>query len=605
MNSNTCENLKSKYRTHTCVELRAKDVGQEVVLSGWIMRKRDHGGVVFVDLRDHYGVTQVVFNDNCKEEIQNLRIESVITIQGSVINREASLINPKIPTGEIEVICKSFDLISAAEVLPFLIAEDDNAPEPIRLRSRFLELRREKLHNNIVLRCNVIRRMRELMHAEGFLEVQTPILTSSSPEGARDYIVPSRLHPGKFFALPQAPQQFKQLLMTSGFDRYFQIAACFRDEDARADRSPGEFYQLDMEFAFIEQEDAFKVNERLFSTLFSEFSDYNVSPLPFPRIKYKDSMEQFGCDKPDLRNPLRIKDVSALFTKSEFRVFKDVLAAPDGVIKVIPCKVKETPSRKYFDDTIADFSKKTGRGLAYLVYEGEAWKGSVLKFFSEDELSALTKELALEAGTILFFVAGPRKATYSGLANLRNKLGKDFDLLEEKAWRFCWVVDYPFYEINPDTGAVEFSHNPFSMPQGGLEALDNANPEEILAYQYDFVLNGNELASGAIRNHSPEIMYKAFAIAGYGPEVVEEKFGGMLRAFKYGAPPHGGMAHGIERIVMLLAGEEAIREVIPFPLAQTGEDLLMGAPSNVNLQQLRDVHIRIELPKAMQKAENA
>lgn len=588
--------LKSLYRSHILNELNTSHVGEKVVLSGWVMRKRDHGGVVFVDLRDHYGITQVVFNDSEKEEIQNIRVESVITVSGKVVRRSEELINKKIPTGEVEVVCEELKLQSAANVLPFLIAEEDNAPELIRLKSRFLELRKEKLHNNIVLRSKVISKIRELMTDVGFLEIQTPILTSSSPEGARDFIVPSRLHPGKFFALPQAPQQFKQLLMTSGFDRYFQIAPCFRDEDPRADRSPGEFYQLDMELSFVEENDVLTVNENVISKLFKEFSDLDGSDAPFKRIPYKEALELYGSDKPDLRNSLKIKDVSHLFKESEFRVFKDVLSQENGVIKTIAVQANEVPSRKYFDDAIKDFTKQSGRGLAYLIYSKGSWKGSISKFFSESEFEALKKDLDLTEQHILFFVAGPRKETYAHLARLRDKLGADFDTIDKNKWEFCWIVDYPLYERN-DEGLVEFSHNPFSMPKGGIEALSKKDPEDIMANQYDLVLNGNELASGAIRNHAPEIMYKAFEIAGYSKETVDKEFSGMINAFKFGAPPHGGIAHGIERIIMLLAGEEAIREVIPFPLSQTAEDLMMKAPSEISANQLKEVHIEVKLPK--------
>lgn len=592
--------LKSIYRTHMLNELNASHVEEKVVLSGWVMRKRDHGGVVFVDLRDHYGVTQVVFNDSEKEEIQNIRIESVITVSGKVIKRDDELINPKIPTGEIEVVCEELTLESAANVLPFLIAEEDNAPEPIRLKSRFLELRKEKLHNNIVLRSKVISKIRELMTEVGFLEIQTPILTSSSPEGARDFIVPSRLHPGRFFALPQAPQQFKQLLMTSGFDRYFQIAPCFRDEDPRADRSPGEFYQLDMELSFVEENDVLTVNENVISKLFKEFSDLDGAVAPFRRIPYKEALEVYGSDKPDLRNSLTVTDVSHLFKDSDFRVFRDVLSQEDGAIKTIAVKTDEIPSRKYFDDAIKEFTKQSGRGLAYLIYSEDSWKGSISKFFAESEFEALKKDLDLTEQHILFFVAGPRKETYAHLARLRDKLGEDFNKIDKNKWEFCWIVDYPLYERN-DEGVVEFSHNPFSMPKGGVEALESKDPEEVMANQYDLVLNGYELASGAIRNHSPEIMYKAFEIAGYSKETVDNEFSGMINAFRFGAPPHGGIAHGIERIIMLLAGEEAIREVIPFPLSQTAEDLMMRAPSEVSEKQLREVHIEVKLPKEEEK----
>lgn len=593
--------LKSTYRTHTCGTLSTEEVGTVVTLSGWIHRRRDHGGVVFIDLRDHYGITQIVFPgelsgaDAGLSEIHKTRIESVIQVKGKVSRRSDELVNPKIATGEIEVQAESFSVLSEAKVLPFLINEDDNAPEVIRLKHRFLELRRELLHKNIALRSDVTRAIREIMHDLGFTEYTTPILTSSSPEGARDFIVPSRLHPGKFFALPQAPQQFKQLLMVAGFDRYFQIAPCFRDEDARADRSPGEFYQIDIELSFVEQEDIIKFNEEFLMRLFSEFSNWKIPEHPFPRIPYNEALATYGSDKPDLRNPLRIRDVSNVFQDTNFRVFRSVLD-DGGSIRAIKVPVGAVPPRKYFDDLIAETTKKTGKGLAYLICEGSETRGSIAKFFEESEIAALRSELSVGGTELVFFMAGPTAEILPPLGRLLGEFAEKFDLIEKETWRFCWVTEYPLYERDPKTGKIEFSHNPFSMPQGGLEALTTKDPLEVYATQYDIVLNGNELASGAIRNHLPEVMYKAFEIAGYGKEVVDEKFGGMIRAFQYGAPPHGGCAYGLERIVMLLAGQDAIREVIPFPLAQTGEDLLMGAPSEVSDLQLKEVHIQRDLP---------
>lgn len=591
--------LVSCYRTHTCGELRSTDCEKEATLSGWIMRKRDHGGIIFLDLRDHYGVTQVVASGEIATKLEALRIESVITVKGVVKKRENALVNAKIPTGEIEFHCSEFKVVSSAQVLPFQIADDDNAPEPTRLTYRFLDLRREKVHNNIVLRSKVIQAFRDAMQKEGFLEYQTPILTSSSPEGARDFLVPSRFHPGKFFALPQAPQQFKQLLMVSGFDRYFQIAPCFRDEDPRADRSPGEFYQLDMEMSFVEQEDVFKVGEQVMSEVFKKFSSWTV-PAPFPRIPYDESLSKYGTDKPDLRNPLTLSDVSRVFKESSFKVFQGALSA-GGKISAIAQPVKEIPARKYFDDTVEYFTKMSGTGLAYLVFEPEGFKGSIAKFISEAEQAELRKELKIEGPTVVWLAAGPKKMLFN-LGRLRTKLGDDFSLLEKDAYRFCWITDFPMFEIDEETGALVFAHNPFSMPQGGMEALNTKDPLDIKAWQYDIVCNGYELSSGAIRNHEPEIMYKAFSLVGYDQAAVEAKFGGMIKAFQFGAPPHGGMAPGIDRIVMLLAQESAIRDVIAFPLAQSVEDLLMSAPSEVSEKQLRELHIRVVKPEP--KKEN-
>ena len=592
--------LTSIYRTHTCDDLRASDAGATVTLSGWVLRKRDHGGVVFVDLRDNYGLTQVVFNEAGRAEVQDVRVESVIKVTGKVVKRDGAMVNEKLPTGEIELHCERLEVLTTSDVLPFQVAEDDNAPEPTRLTYRFLDLRREKVHENILLRSKVIKRIRELMHERGFQEFQTPILTSSSPEGARDFLVPSRFHPGKFFALPQAPQQFKQLLMVAGFDRYFQIAPCFRDEDPRADRSPGEFYQLDMEMSFVEQEDVFKVGEEVLSELFKSFAKESVTSTPFPRIPYDEAMRTFGSDKPDLRNPLRLSDVSGAFAGCSFQVFNKVIA-DGGAIFAIPMPVMTVPARKYFDETIELFTRWSGQGLAYLIYEEGGWRGSIQKFVGPAEQQKLIEQLDLKPGQVVFLGAGKPKQILSHLGRLRNKLGEDFKLLSG-GYHFCWVTDFPMYEYDEDLRQVVFSHNPFSMPQGGLEALKTMDPLAIKAYQYDIVCNGYELSSGAIRNHQPEIMYKAFEIAGYDQAQVDEKFGGMIKAFKFGAPPHGGMAPGIDRIVMLLAQENAIRDVIAFPMAQSVEDLLMGAPSVPSEKALREVHIRVVMPETPAKA---
>ena len=592
--------LTSIYRTHTCGELRASHAGQAVTISGWILRKRDHGGLVFIDLRDNYGQTQVVFNEIGVQEIQSVRVESVVKITGLVKKRDASVVNSKIETGEIEVHCQSIEILSTSEVLPFQIAEDDKAPEPTRLTYRFLDLRREKVHENILLRSRVISKIREILTGMGFNEFQTPILTSSSPEGARDFLVPSRFHPGKFFALPQAPQQFKQLLMVSGFDRYFQIAPCFRDEDPRADRSPGEFYQCDIEMSFVEQEDVFTVGEQLLSQVFSAFAKDTVTPAPFVRIPYEESMRTFGSDKPDLRNPLRLRDVTKVFSDSSFKVFQNVLGDKGGIF-AIPMPAMTGPARKYFDETIELFQKWSGQGLAYLIYEEGGWRGSIAKFVSPAEQEALVKELGLTPGQVVFIGAGKPRQILPHLGKLRAKLGDDFSLLTG-GYHFCWVTDFPMYEWDEDLRQIVFSHNPFSMPQGGMKALLEQDPLEIKAYQYDIVCNGYELSSGAIRNHQPEIMYKAFEIAGYSPSDVDEKFGGMIKAFKYGAPPHGGFAPGIDRIVMLLAQEDAIRDVIAFPMAQSVEDLLMGAPGVPSEKALREVHIRVVMPEVAPKA---
>ncbi len=545
------------YRTHTCSELRETHAGQTVKLSGWVFRKRDHGGILFIDLRDHYGRTQLVvhpsrpFFDACSK----LRLESVVTVEGEVTLREPETINPDIPTGRVEVVVNACTVESAAEPTPIYLAGDEDCAEELRLKYRFLDLRRESLHANILLRSRVIAHLRQQMTARGFNEYQTPILTCSSPEGARDYLVPSRVHPGAFYALPQAPQLFKQLLMVAGFDRYFQIAPCFRDEDARADRSPGEFYQLDIEMSFVTQDDVFAVVEEVLHSTFAAFSQKAVDATPWRRIPYREAMLKYGSDKPDLRIPIEMVDVSGIFRDSAFNAFAGAVQA-GAVVRAIPVKgIKEKP-RSFFDKLV-DHAKGIGaKGLAYLVC---------------DE---------------------PAKAARIG-GELRLKLGRDLGLIEPDVFRFCWIVDFPMYEKDPETGATVFSHNPFSMPQGGMEALQTQDPLDILAYQYDVVCNGIELSSGAIRNHRPDIMVKAFEIAGYGPEVVESQFSCLLNAFKYGAPPHGGIAPGVDRMVMLLAGAENIREVIAFPMNQKAQDLMMGAPAEVSEKQLRELHIQI------------
>lgn len=581
------------YRTHTCGELRGSDCDKQVRLSGWIHRKRDLGGVLFVTLRDNYGITQVLAAPGSKayQDFDNLRVESVVTVDGKVISR-GSNINPDMPTGEIEVEAAVVITQSAADVLPFQVADDDNAPEVARLTHRFLDLRREKLHRNILLRAEVISSIRKRMTEMGFREFQTPILTSSSPEGARDYLVPSRLYPGKFYALPQAPQQFKQLLMVSGFDRYFQIAPCFRDEDARADRSPGEFYQLDVEMSFVTQEDVFANLEKLFYGLFTEFSDWKVTKPQFPRITYQDAMRKYGCDKPDLRYGLEIEDVSDIFADSEFNAFKTVVES-GGVVRAICVPGVADKSRKFLKD-FEDFAKEAGaKGLASLVFAENEIKGSLAKPLSDDTKARLRERMKATNGSGLFIVADSSDKASVILGKVRIKLADELDLREKNSYRFCWIVDFPMFEKDEETGQTVFSHNPFSMPQGGMEALLTQDPLTINAYQYDIVCNGTELSSGAIRNHLPEIMYKAFEIAGYDSSVVDEKFGGMIKAFKFGAPPHGGIAPGVDRIVMLLANEPNIREVIAFPMNQNAQDLLMQAPAAATAKQLKELHLQI------------
>ena len=585
-------------RTHTCGELRREHAGLTVRLSGWIHRKRDHGNLLFIDLRDHYGITQCVLDSSSPlfKAAEALRLESVITVAGKVVPRAPAAVNPRLPTGEIELVIDELTLQSAAESLPLQVNSDAEFPEETRLRYRFLDLRREKLHRNIVLRSRVIASIRRRMIEAGFTEFQTPILTSSSPEGARDYLVPSRVHPGKFYALPQAPQRFKQLLMTAGFDRYFQIAPCFRDEDGRADRSPGEFYQLDFEMSFVTQEDVFAAIEPVLHGVFEEFAGgAAVTPAPFPRIPFDEAMAKYGTDKPDLRNPIRIADVTDVFQDSGFSAFARAIG--DGaVVRVVPAPGAGAQPRSFFDK-LGQWAREQGApGLGYVVLADGGAKGPIAKFVDADRLGRLVAAVGAHEGDALFFVCDRKPAAEKLAGRVRSRLGEDLGIVERNAFRFCWITDFPMYELNEDTKKIEFSHNPFSMPQGGLEALEGSDPLTIKAYQYDIVCNGVELSSGAIRNHRPEIMYKAFAIAGYSREEVEARFGGMLNAFKYGAPPHGGSAPGIDRIVMLLAGETNIREVIAFPMNQQAQDLLMGAPGPVPPERLKELHLKLDLP---------
>jgi aspartyl-tRNA synthetase len=582
------------YRTHSCGQLRSAHVGSTVKLSGWVYRKRDHGNLLFVDLRDHYGITQVVVDRDSQafKLVEGIKLESVICIEGSVSGRGADRVNAEIPTGEIEVKASSVALLSEATEVPFPIFGNTEYPEDIRLKNRFLDLRREKLHANIVLRSQVIASLRRRMIEGGFTEYQTPILTASSPEGARDFLVASRIHHGKFYALPQAPQMFKQLMMVAGFDRYFQIAPCFRDEDARADRSPGEFYQLDFEMSFVTQDDVFAAIEPVLAGVFDEFSrGRSVTPPPFPRITYKDSMLKYGSDKPDLRNPIEISDVTEIFKDGPFAVFAKSIES-GSVVRAIPAPEAGTRPRSFFDSA-NQWSKDEGfAGLAYINFKGGEG-GGIAKNLGPDRVAQLVSKMGLGPNDGVFF-ACDKPGTAAKLAGLvRTRVGTELGLIEQNAFKFCWIVDFPMYEWDEVEQRVIFSHNPFSMPQGEMEALETKDPLEILAYQYDIVCNGIELSSGAIRNHKPEIMYKAFEIAGYDRSVVDEKFKGMITAFKYGAPPHGGSAPGVDRIVMLLADEPNIREVILFPMNQKAEDLMMGAPSYVSERQLRELRIAI------------
>ncbi len=593
------------YRTHNCAELRADHVGQEVRVSGWVHKKRDHGDLVFVDLRDHYGITQIVteVDGPAFAVIEKLRPESVVTITGKVTARAPDVVNPNLPTGAIEIRATEAVVQSAAQELPMPVAGEADYPEDIRLRYRFLDLRRERLHANVMLRSNVIASLRRRMIDQGFTEFQTPILTASSPEGARDYLVPSRVHPGKFYALPQAPQMFKQLLMVAGFDRYFQIAPCFRDEDARADRSPGEFYQLDFEMSFVTQDDVFAAIEPVLHGVFEEFADWQgkgrtVSPLPFKRIPYRESMLKYGNDKPDLRNPLIITDVTELFRGSGFGRFASMVEGGD-VVRAIAAPNTAEKSRKFFDDMNAWAQGEGFPGLGYATQKDGVFGGPIANNHGQEGMKAIADALGLGPNDGIFFAAG-KEAQAAKLAGLaRTRVGEQLGLIDDKRFEFCWIVDFPMFEYDEDNKKIDFSHNPFSMPQGEMAALETKDPLDILAYQYDIVCNGVELSSGAIRNHKPEIMYKAFEIAGYSQAEVDTNFAGMINAFKCGAPPHGGSAPGVDRIVMLLAGEPNIREVVVFPMNQKAEDLMMGAPNFATPKQLRELNLRtVEVAKA-------
>nr|WP_275671580.1 aspartate--tRNA ligase [Pseudaquidulcibacter saccharophilus] len=590
------------YRTHTCGQLRETDVGKKVKIAGWIHRRRDHGGVAFIDLRDHYGITQVVCgptNPNF-DKLTHLRAESVVAIEGEVIKREPGTENSDLATGAIELRVEGIEVLSeVTQDLPVPVFGELDYPEDVRLRYRFLDLRRETLHKNIMLRSNVISSLRRRMNDAGFFEFQTPILTASSPEGARDFLVPSRLHPGKFYALPQAPQQFKQLIMVAGFDRYFQIAPCFRDEDARADRSPGEFYQLDIEMSFVTQDDVFAAIEPVLSGVFSEFSTWEADSAPFTRIKYRDAMLKYGSDKPDLRNPLIISDVTEVFTREDvtFGAFKGVIDK-GGVVRAIPAPKAADKPRSFFDK-LNEWARKDmqAAGLGYITFKDGEAKGPIAKFFAPEAIARLKEIAGVDEGDAVFFAADTEDKAAKLAGQARNRIGEELEICEKNVYRFCWIVDFPMFEYNEDEKKIDFSHNPFSMPQGGMEALLTKDPLTIDAYQYDIVCNGVELSSGAIRNHRPEIMLKAFEIAGYDASVVEDKFGGMLNAFRYGAPPHGGLAPGVDRMVMLLADTPNIREVTMFPMNQNAQDLMMQAPNEATNKQLRELNLRVVLPE--------
>ena len=593
----------NKYRTHNCSELREKDINKIVHLSGWLHRKRDHGNLLFVDLRDHYGITQCVIENNNKffSVIENSKPETVLKIIGKVVKRSTETENLELRTGKIEISTQSVEVLSSAKELPMPVFGEQDYPEDIRLKYRFLDLRRDEMHQNIILRSKVISFIRSEMLNLGFLEYQTPILTSSSPEGARDFLVPSRLNPGKFYALPQAPQQFKQLIMVSGFDKYFQIAPCFRDEDARADRSPGEFYQLDLEMSFVEQEDVFNIVETLMIKLFKKFSSKKISNEKFPRITYKEAMKKYGTDKPDLRNPLEIYEITSLFSREDvkFEIFKK-LVKTNSIVRAIVTKNTKDKPRSFFDN-IDKWAKEQGAsGLAYFTLEKNKeiiGKGPVGKFFSEDSLKELMKICNAELGDSIFLACGKEKDIEKILSLARDKIANELDIIDKDQFSFCWIVDYPMYEYDENAKKIVFSHNPFSMPQGNINNLDLDKPLDIKAYQYDIVCNGIELSSGAIRNHIPELMYKLFSVAGYSKKEVNDKFSGMINAFSYGAPPHGGIAPGIDRIVMLLAEQENIREITLFPMNQNAQDLMMQAPSEVDDKQLKELYIKKDIKK--------
>jgi len=593
----------NKYRTHNCNELRKEDVDKKISLSGWINKKRDHGNLLFIDLRDNYGITQCIIDKDNKyfSNLEKMQLETVIKVEGKVVNRSKETINSEIDTGEIEVVIEKHAVLGTCKELPMPVFSDQEYAEEIRLKYRFLDLRRKKIHENIILRSKVISYIRNEMNKLGFLEFQTPILTSSSPEGARDFLVPSRLNPGKFYALPQAPQQFKQLIMVSGFDRYFQIAPCFRDEDARADRSPGEFYQLDLEMSFVEQEDVFNVVEKLMVNTFKNFSNKKLMFDKFPKISFKEAMLKYGTDKPDLRNPLIINDISEIFTREDvsFEIFKKLVKSGSEVRCIVTKNTRDKP-RSFFDN-IDKWAKGEGAsGLAYFTIEEDkniSAKGPIGKFFSKEALLEIMKKTNCEIGDSIFMACGKQDELEKITTLARDKIARDLDLIDENVFAFCWIVDYPMFEINKITNKIEFSHNPFSMPQGNLSEKDLENPLDILAYQYDIVCNGIELSSGAIRNHIPELMYKLFSIAGYEKKQVDEKFSGMINALSYGAPPHGGIAPGIDRIVMLLANEKNIREVTMFPMNQNAQDLMMNAPSDVNPDQLKELNLSLKTKK--------
>ena len=591
----------NKYRTHNCSELTIKNIGKQTILSGWVHKKRDHGNLLFIDLRDHYGITQCII-DNKNEHfsaLEKIKLETVIRIEGDVVARTSETVNKEHATGSIEVTIKNFNVLGSTKELPLPVFSDQEYSEEIRLKYRYLDLRRKKLHHNIILRSNVISFIRKKMESLGFLEYQTPILTSSSPEGARDFLVPSRLNPGKFYALPQAPQQFKQLIMVSGFDKYFQIAPCFRDEDARADRSPGEFYQLDIEMSFVEQEDVFQVVEPLLHEVFTKFSKgYSISKTPFKRFKYKDAMLKFGTDKPDLRNPIEINDVTEIFEREDVKleIFKKLIQKKSVVRCVVAKNVSSKP-RSFFDNLDKGAKTEGASGLGYVILESNngklEGKGPIAKFFSEDAISTLCKKINATGGDAIFFVCDVKKNAEKFSAWARTEIAKNLELIKDNVFEFCWVTDYPMFEYNEIDKKIDFSHNPFSMPQTPIDLIDKTDPLELLAYQYDIVCNGIELSSGAIRNHVPELMYKLFKIAGYSKEEVDNKFSGMINALSYGAPPHGGIAPGIDRIIMLLAGEKNIREVTMFPLNQNAQDLMMNAPSVVSEKQLKELNIKL------------
>ncbi len=593
----------NKYRSHTCNELKISDVGKKITLSGWINKKRDHGNLLFIDLRDNYGITQCIIENNNPSfsNLEKIQLETVIKIQGEVVNRSEDTINKEIQTGEVEVSIESFVVLGNCKELPMPVFSDQEYSEEIRLKYRFLDLRRKKIHENIILRSKVISFIRDEMNKLGFLEFQTPILTSSSPEGARDFLVPSRLNPGKFYALPQAPQQFKQLIMVSGFDRYFQIAPCFRDEDARADRSPGEFYQLDLEMSFVEQEDVFNVVEKLLVNTFKKFSNKKLMFERFPKISYEDSLLKYGSDKPDLRNPLIINDITEIFSRDDvsFEIFKKLVKSGSKVRCIVTKNTKNKP-RSFFDG-IDKWAKDQGAsGLAYFTFEKDkeiSAKGPIGKFFSKDALTEITKKTKAQIGDSIFMACGKQKDLEKITSLARDKIAKDLNLIDESLFAFCWIVDYPMFEKDEQSGKIQFSHNPFSMPQGDINNLELDNPLKILAYQYDIVCNGIELSSGAIRNHIPELMYRLFSVAGYTKKHVDEKFSGMINALSYGAPPHGGIAPGIDRIVMLLANEKNIREVTMFPMNQNAQDLMMNAPSEVEESQLKELNLTLKLKK--------